>query len=71
MGLFGVKNTVLSRLVTNGKREPLVFDTRDEAGRWFRINGYPEDLVIVDGYTSEVTKAEREAMIQVKDGTNG
>lgn len=57
--IYGVKNTVLETLVTDGHRQPLVFGTEAAARRWFRLNGHPRDLVMVStlgGVTADECK---------------
>lgn len=69
--VYGVKNTILECLVTDGSRLPLVFSSEEEACRWFRLNGYPKSLIMIN--TKEgATAKERKELIKawvIKNGS--
>ena len=62
--MFVIRNMILNRLVTNGKREPLVFTTIEEANTWLRRNGYPQDLKVYRT-SSRLTPEEQEQLLKV------
>lgn len=68
-GIYGVKNTTLNCLVTDGSRQPLVFGTKQAASRWFRLNGYPKGLILVNTQKG-VTAEERKSLLKTWVGRN-
>lgn len=61
---YAVRNLISGRLVTNGIREPLIFRTKQEALRWFRENGNPEELAIIHS-SCIVSDGEKERLLKV------
>lgn len=46
--MYLIRNIQIRRLVTDGKRVPLNFETRDQATIWLHRNGDPDFLTITD-----------------------